>query len=152
MEEETYAIEGKLISYDSREIKGGKYILKMFLSDLTNAIACKAFLKKKEFEELEPEPSSRERKYQSDNIPHRLINDIADKYFKPAIPNKYGGCRKRCEGHPDFYRWYEMTCGWWIPFWGGERWIHKCWVFVKESFSHLKKGQDTFILSEMFYT
>ncbi|MCD4712943.1 MAG: PolC-type DNA polymerase III [Clostridiales bacterium] len=55
MEEETYAIEGKLISYDSREIKGGKYILKMFLSDLTNAIACKAFLKKKEFEELEPE-------------------------------------------------------------------------------------------------
>lgn len=55
MEEETYAIEGKLITYDAREIKGGKYILKLYLSDLTNAIACKAFVKKKEFETIEPD-------------------------------------------------------------------------------------------------
>lgn len=53
MEEETYAIEGKLIAFDSREIKGGKYIVKLYLSDLTNAIACKAFMKKKDYEKLE---------------------------------------------------------------------------------------------------
>lgn len=55
LEEETYAVEGKLLAFESREIKGGKFILKLFVSDFTNAIACKAFLKKKEFEALEPE-------------------------------------------------------------------------------------------------
>ncbi len=55
LEEETYAIEGKLLAYESREIKGGKFILKLFLSDLSNAIACKAFLKKKDFESIESE-------------------------------------------------------------------------------------------------
>lgn len=52
LEEETYAIEGELIQVDSREVKGGKYILKLYLSDLTNAIACKTFLKKKDFEQI----------------------------------------------------------------------------------------------------
>lgn len=53
-EEETYAIEGKLVNYESRELKGGKILLKLFISDMTNAIACKQFLKKNEFDELEP--------------------------------------------------------------------------------------------------
>ncbi len=53
-EEETYAIEGKLVNFDSRELKGGKFLLKLYLSDMSNAIACKQFLKKKEFEELLP--------------------------------------------------------------------------------------------------
>lgn len=55
LEEEIYAVEGKLLSFDHREIKGGKIIVKLFISDLTNAIACKAFLKKKEFEHLQNE-------------------------------------------------------------------------------------------------
>lgn len=55
LEEEVYAIEGKLLNFEAREIKGGKYILKLFISDLKNAMACKAFLKAKEYEELAPE-------------------------------------------------------------------------------------------------
>lgn len=55
LEEETYAVEGKLLNFEAREIKGGKYILKLFISDLKNAIACKAFLKAKEYEDLEPD-------------------------------------------------------------------------------------------------
>ncbi len=52
-EEEVYAIEGKVITTESRELKGGKILYKMYLSDLSNAICCKAFLKKKEFEEVD---------------------------------------------------------------------------------------------------
>ncbi len=51
-EEEVYAIEGKVITTDSRELKGGKYLYKVFVSDGTNAICCKQFLKKNEYEEL----------------------------------------------------------------------------------------------------
>ena len=54
-EEETYAIEGKLVNFESRELKGGKILLKLFLSDMSNAIACKQFLKKNDFESLLPE-------------------------------------------------------------------------------------------------
>ncbi len=53
-EEETYAIEGKLVNFDTRELKGGKFLVKLYLSDLSNAVACKQFLKKKEYEELLP--------------------------------------------------------------------------------------------------
>ncbi|MCA0384145.1 MAG: PolC-type DNA polymerase III [Firmicutes bacterium] len=53
-EEETYAIEGKLVNFEARELKGGKFLLKLYLSDLSNAVACKQFLKKKEYEDLLP--------------------------------------------------------------------------------------------------
>ncbi len=53
-EEEVYAIQGKLVNFETRELKGGKFLLKMYLSDFSNAIACKQFLKKKECEELVP--------------------------------------------------------------------------------------------------
>jgi len=53
-EEETYAIEGKLVNFEARELKGGKFLMKLYLSDLSNAVACKQFLKKKEYEDLLP--------------------------------------------------------------------------------------------------
>ena len=53
-EEETYAIEGKLVNFDSRELKGGKFLLKLYISDMSNAVACKQFLKKPEFDEIIP--------------------------------------------------------------------------------------------------
>jgi len=52
IEEETYAIEGKVVAIDSRELKGGKYLFKLYMSDLSNAICCKCFLKKTDFELL----------------------------------------------------------------------------------------------------
>ncbi len=54
-EEETYAIEGELVNFESRELRGGKVLLKLFLSDMSNAVACKQFLKPSEFETLLPE-------------------------------------------------------------------------------------------------
>lgn len=51
-EEEVYAIEGKVIATEERELKGGKFLYKIYVSDGTNAICCKQFLKKNEYTEL----------------------------------------------------------------------------------------------------
>ena len=53
-EEETYSIEGKLVNHEARELKGGKFLVKLYLSDFTNAIACKQFMKKNEYDAISP--------------------------------------------------------------------------------------------------
>ncbi|MBP3337582.1 MAG: PolC-type DNA polymerase III [Clostridia bacterium] len=45
-------VSGEVISFDSREIRNEKTILEIFITDKTNSIACKAFLKNEEFAEI----------------------------------------------------------------------------------------------------
>lgn len=51
-EEEVYAIEGEIISVDTRDLQSGKTIIKIYLSDHTDAISAKCFIKKAESEEV----------------------------------------------------------------------------------------------------
>jgi DNA polymerase-3 subunit alpha (Gram-positive type) len=51
-EEEVYAIEGEVISVDTRELQSGKTMIKIYLSDHTDAICAKMFVKKNEAEEV----------------------------------------------------------------------------------------------------
>jgi DNA polymerase-3 subunit alpha (Gram-positive type) len=55
VEKELYAIEGELVGFETRALNNGKALVKLFLSDYTNAIGCKLFLKDKEAKELEPQ-------------------------------------------------------------------------------------------------
>lgn len=52
LEEIPYAIEAELISLEVREVKGGKYLVRMVVSDHENAIVCKQFMKKKAYAAL----------------------------------------------------------------------------------------------------
>jgi len=51
-EEEIYAIEGEIVSVDTRELQSGKTLVKIYLSDHSDVICAKVFIKKGEAAEV----------------------------------------------------------------------------------------------------